>query len=79
MRSLTFSDSAKGLLVCIVLVAAMLYVVHVINRHAEEHGHCAPLAMLDVVLVQRDQAELGRKPKDVVHGAKPGARRGPCT
>lgn len=60
MRSLTVSDSAKGLLVCIVLVAAMLHVAYVINRHAEEHGHCAPLAMLDVELAQRDKGDAAK-------------------
>lgn len=68
MRSLTVSDSAKGLLVCIVLVAAMLHVVYVINRHAEEHGHCAPLAMLDVEFPQRDQGESKRAGQGVGHG-----------
>lgn len=79
MLSLITHDKVKGFVICLVLVLVMIDVVHVINRHAEEHGHCAPLAMIDVVLVKRDQAELGRKPKDVVHGAKPGARRVPCT
>lgn len=67
MRSLTVSDSAKGLLVCTVLVAAMLHVVDVINRHAEEHGHGAPLAMVDVERAQRDQVHSEREGQGVGH------------
>lgn len=60
MRSRLATDTAHGLIVCLALVASMLYVVHVINRHAEEHGHCAPLAMLDVKRPKRDQGDAAK-------------------
>lgn len=64
MRSLSATDTAKGGLICIALVAPMLWVVHVINRHAEEHGHCAPLAMLDVVGPERGEGDAARERDD---------------
>lgn len=60
MRSRVATDTGKGLVICIVLVGVAGWVVHVINRHAEEHGHCMPLAAIDVVLAQRDQGDAAR-------------------
>lgn len=60
MRSQAATDLRHGLIACIVLVAIALWVVNVINRHAEEHGHCPPLAMLDVELAQRDQGDAAQ-------------------
>lgn len=60
MRSQAATDLRHGLIACIVLVAIALWVVNVINRHAEEHGHCPPLAMLDVERAQRDQGDAAK-------------------
>lgn len=71
MRSLLRSDTVQGVLVAVLLVAAALWMAHVINRHAEQHGHCAPLAMIDVVGPQRDQGDVGGEGQDGGHGAQP--------
>ena len=65
MRSLSISDTGKGLVICIVLVAIAGWVVHVIDRHREEHGHCAPRAPIDVELAQRHEGDGAREGQDV--------------
>lgn len=65
MRSRIATDTGKGLVICVVLVCIAGWVVHVIDRHREEHGHCAPLAAIDVVLAQRDQGHGMREGQDV--------------
>lgn len=65
MRSQAATDLRHGLIACIALVVTAGWVVHVIDRHAEEHGHCAPLAAIDVVLAQRNQGDGKREGQDV--------------
>ncbi len=59
MRSLPRSDTWLGLAVAAGLVAAAGWAAVVIDRHAEQHGHCAPLAMIDVEGAQRLQNDCG--------------------
>lgn len=59
MRSLPRSDTWLGLAVAAGLVAAAGWAAVVIDRHAEQHGHCAPLAMIDVERAQRDELHAG--------------------
>lgn len=59
MRSLPHSDTWLGLAVAAGLVAAAGWAAVVIDRHAEQHGHCAPLAMIDVEGAQRLQRDAG--------------------
>lgn len=59
MRSFLRSDTARGLLVSALLVCAAAAGAVVIDRHAEQHGHCAPLAMIDVERTQRLQRDAG--------------------
>lgn len=59
MRSFLRSDTARGLLVSALLVCAAAAAAAVIDRHAEQHGHCAPLAMIDVERAQRLQRDAG--------------------
>jgi len=59
MRSFLRSDTARGLLVSALLVCAAAAGAVVIDRHAEQHGHCAPLAMIDVERTQRLQRDEG--------------------
>ena len=59
MRSFLRSDTARGLLVSALLVCAAAAGAVVIDRHAEQHGHCAPLALIDVERAQRDEVHAG--------------------
>lgn len=59
MRSLPHSDTWLGLVVAAGLVAAAGWAAVVIDRHAEQHGHCAPLALIDVERAQRLQRDVG--------------------
>lgn len=59
MRSLPHSDTWLGFAVAGGLVAAAGWAAVVIDRHAEQHGHCAPLAMIDVERTQRDELHAG--------------------
>ena len=59
MSSRALSDTWTGLLVAGLLVAAAGAGAVVIDRHAEQHGDCAPLAMIDVELAQRLQRDVG--------------------
>lgn len=59
MRSFLRSDTARGLLVSALLVCAAAAGAVVIDRHAEQHGHCAPLALIDVERAQRDEVRAG--------------------
>lgn len=67
MRSSIATDTAKGLLVCLALVLPALFVVNVLNRHAEEHGHCVPFPMLDMKRPERDQGDGGGVGQGVDH------------
>lgn len=69
MRSFLRSDTARGLLVSALLVCAAAAGAVVIDRHAEQHGHCAPLALIDVELAQRLQRDVGRQGGGVVHAS----------
>lgn len=69
MRSFLRSDTARGLLVSALLVCAAGAGAVVIDRHAEQHGHCAPLAMIDVELAQRLQRDVGGQGGGVVHAS----------
>ena len=69
MRSFLRSDTARGLLVSALLVCAATAGAVVIDRHAEQHGHCAPLAMIDVELAQRLQRDVGGQGGGVVHAS----------
>lgn len=60
MRSRIATDTGKGLVICIVLVGIAGWVLHVIDRHREEHGHCAPLAPIDMELAQRHQGDAAK-------------------
>ena len=62
-------DTRLGLFVAALLVVIAWWLVVVIDRYAVEHGHCPPLAMLDVELAQRDKGEAGRELEDVCHGS----------
>lgn len=59
MRSLPRSDTWLGLAVAAGLVAAAGWAAVVIDRHAEQHGHGAPLALIDVERAQRLQRDAG--------------------
>lgn len=60
MRSCEWlTDSMFGLIVATALVCAAGFAAVVIDRHAEQHGHCAPLAMIDVERAQRLQRDVG--------------------
>lgn len=63
MRSLLHSDTWLGLAVAAGLVAAAGWAAVVVDRHAEQHGHCAPLALplalIDVERAQRDEVHAG--------------------
>ena len=48
MRSRHSLDSWTGLLVAGLLVGAVGAGAVLVDRHAEQHGYCAPLAMIDV-------------------------------
>ena len=60
-------DTRLGALIAGVLVAIVWWVAVVIDRHAIEHGHCPPLAMIDVELAQRRESEVGRELAGVCH------------
>lgn len=59
MPSPSRSDTWFGLAVAAALVAAAGWAAVVIDRHAEEHGHHAPLALIDVERAQRGQLDVG--------------------
>lgn len=59
MRSRDSLDSWFGLLVAGLLVGAVAVGAVLVDRHAEQHGHCAPLAMIDVERTQRLQRDVG--------------------
>lgn len=59
MRSRAHPDTWTGLLVAGLLVAAAGAGAVVIDRHAEQHGHCAPLALIDVERAHRDEVHAG--------------------
>lgn len=70
MRSCEWlTDSMFGLIVATALVCAVGWAAVVIDRHAEQHGHCAPLAMIDVELAQRLQRDVGGQGGGVVHAS----------
>lgn len=59
MRSFPASDTWAGVAVAAALVGAAGFAAVAVDRHAEQHGHCAPLAMIDVELAQRLQNDCG--------------------
>lgn len=61
-------DTRLGALIAALLVAIVWWLAVVIDRHAIEHGHCPPLAMIDVELAQRGKSEAGRELQGVCHG-----------
>lgn len=68
MRSCEWlTDSMFGLIVATALVCAVGWAAVVIDRHAEQHGHCAPLALIDVERTQRLQRDVGGQGGDGVH------------
>ena len=69
MRSLPRSDTWLGLAVAAGLVAAAGWAAVVIDRHAEQHGHGAPLALIDVERAQRLQRDVGGQGGGVVHAS----------
>ena len=69
MRSFPRSDTWLGLAVAAGLVAAAGWAAVVIDRHAEQHGHGAPLALIDVELAQRLQRDVGGQGGGVVHAS----------
>ena len=75
MRSFLRSDLAAGLLVAVALVAAVAWVAVVIDRHAEEHGHYPPLAMIDVELAHRGDQKDGGEGCGGLHGCSVGQAR----
>lgn len=62
MRSRHSLDLWTGLLVGVSAVAAVAA-----DRYAEQHGHCPPLAMIDVERPQRLQGDVGGQGGGVVH------------
>lgn len=76
MRSRQIPDSFLGGIVALVLVAAVAFVLWVIDRHAEEHGHyragCAAVA----VGPHQPEARRGREENDLGHGLKPACASG---
>lgn len=69
MRSFLRSDTARGLLVSALLVCAAAAGAVVIDRHAEQHGRGAPLALIDVERMQRLQRDVGGQGGGVVHAS----------
>lgn len=59
MRSFPASDTWAGVAVAAALVGAAGFAAVAVDRHAEQHGHCAPLAMIDVERTQRLQRDAG--------------------
>ena len=59
MRSRHTLDTWRGLLVAGLLVGAVGAGAVLVDRYAEQHGHCAPLAMIDVERPQRLQGDVG--------------------
>ena len=76
MPSPSRSDTWFGLAVAAALVAAAGWAAVVIDRHAEEHGHCPPLALIDVELPQRLQRDGGVAGGGDVHVAQLACARG---
>lgn len=76
MRSRDSLDSWIGLLVAGLLVAAVAVGAVAVDRHAEQHGHCAPLAMIDVERPQRLQGDVGGQGGAVVHALQLACTRG---
>lgn len=77
MRSRHSLDSWTGLLVAGLLVGAVGAGAVLVDRYAEQHGHCAPLAMIDVELPQRLQGDVGGQGGGGVHVAQLACARGP--
>ena len=71
----TSRDTRLGALIAALLVAIVGWVAVIIDRHAIEHGHCPPLAMIDVELAQRGKSEGGREFAESVHTASVGHLR----
>ena len=60
MRSCEWlTDSMFGLIVATAMVCAVGWAAVVIDRHAEQHGHGAPLALIDVERTQRSELHAG--------------------
>lgn len=59
MRSLPASDTWAGLAVAAALVGAAGFAAVAVDRHAEQHGHGAPLALIDVERAQRSELHAG--------------------
>ena len=76
MRSRPHSDTWLGIVVATVLVCIAGWVAVVVDRHAEQHGHCAPLAMLDVERPQRLQGDVGGQGGAGVHALQLACVRG---
>lgn len=76
MRSRDSLDSWIGLLVAGLLVAAVAVGAVAVDRHAEQDGHCAPLAMIDVERPQRLQRDGGVAGGGDVHVAQLACARG---
>lgn len=77
MRSRHSLDSWTGLLVAGLLVGSVGAGAVLVDRHAEQHGHCAPLAMIDVELPQRLQGDVGGQGGGGGHVAQLACARGP--
>lgn len=78
MRSFLRSDVVQGFGIPLVMVVIAACVVVIVDRHAEEHGHCPPLAMLDVERTHRRQVDADGKGQDGGHGAHDARTRGVC-
>lgn len=76
MRSRHNLDSWTGLLVAGLLVGAVGAGAVLVDRYAEQHGHCAPLAMIDVERPQRLQGDVGGQGGGGVHVAQLACARG---
>ena len=84
MRSFLRSNVVQGICIPLAMVVIAAWVAVIIDRHAEEHGHRPPLAMIDVERTHRRQVDADGKGQDVGHarmvsGDRPGNYvRGGC-